>query len=369
MPPLSRELRYYTTPPSFCQGVFAKKSDFFKKILKKGARDVIIRKKLISHYIIIYGGHGMKKRILVVSSANMDLVMNVPRLPLAGETLLADGSYRLVPGGKGANAAIAVERLGGDCVFCAKTGRDANGEALRKLYASEGINMSALRSTDEAATGLAAITVEPDGTNRITVFPGANNLLNADDAEEALLCYPDALFTNFEVPDEAVLTAAHFAAKKGVPIVIDAGPAKPDFPFEKLPPLEIFSPNETETEILTGVLPCGADEALRAALKLQNLVKSHYYVIKLGDRGALVYDGKYYNIASSYTVKAVDTTAAGDAFTAALTLEYLRSGNIMHSCRYANAVGALVVSRAGASTSIPTEKELAEFIKENEIKI
>ena len=311
----------------------------------------------------------MKKRILVVSSANMDFVMNVSRLPMPGETIMENGNYKLIPGGKGANSAIAVERLGGDCVFCAKLGRDANGEALKNLYAAEGINLSAIRWTPEAPTGLAAITVEEDGTNRISVFPGANNYLNADDAEEALLCYPDALLMHFEIPNEAIITAAHFAAKKNIPIVIDAGPAKPDFPFEKLPPLEIFSPNESETEIYTGINPNTAENALRAAVALQKIVRSHYYVIKLGGRGALVYDGKYYNIAPSYEVKAVDTTAAGDSFTAALTLEYLRSGNIMRSCRYANSASDLVVSRGGASTSIPNEKQLAEFIKAKRIEL
>ena len=271
----------------------------------------------------------MKKRILVLSSANMDFVMNISRIPSPGETIMEKGKYRLIPGGKGGNSAIAVERLGGDCVFCAKLGKDANGEALRALYSSEGINLTALRFTSEAPTGLAAITVEDDGTNRISVFPGANNYLNADDAEEALLCYPDALFMHFEVPEEAILTAAHIATKKNIPIVIDAGPAKPDFPFHKLPPLEIFSPNETETLAYTGINPNTAENALRAAVALQKIVRSHYYVIKLGGRGALVYDGKYYNIAPSYEVKTIDTTAAGDSFTAALTLEYLRSGNIM----------------------------------------
>ncbi|MBR4295823.1 MAG: ribokinase [Clostridia bacterium] len=311
----------------------------------------------------------MKKRILVVSSANMDFVMNVSRIPNAGETVIESGSYKLIPGGKGANSALAVQRLGGDCVFCAKIGRDANGEALRKLFAAEGLNLSALRSTDSAPTGLAAVTVEADGSNRISVFEGANRYLNADDAEEALLCYPDALFMHFEIPDEAILTAAHFAAKKDIPIVIDAGPAKPDFPFDKLPPLEIFSPNEAETEAYTGINPNSAENALRAAVMLQRIVKSHYYVIKLGGRGALVYDGKYYNIAPSYEVKVVDTTAAGDSFTAALTLEYLRSGNIMRSCRYANAVGALVVGREGASTSIPNEKQLSDFIAMRQIEL
>ncbi len=311
----------------------------------------------------------MKKRILVVSSANMDFVMNVSRLPMPGETAIENGNYKLIPGGKGANSAITIERLGGDCVFCAKLGRDANGEALKALYAAEGINLSALRSTGEAPTGLAAIMVEEDGTNRISVFPGANNYLNADDAEEALLCYPDALFMHFEIPTEAVLTAAHFASKKNIPIVIDAGPAKPDFPFDKLPPLEIFSPNEIETEAYTGINPSTADNALRAAVALQKIVKSHYYIIKLGSRGALVYDGKYYNIAPSYEVKTVDTTAAGDSFTAALTLEYLRSGNIMRSLRFANAAAALVVSQSGGSSSIPTQKQLSDFIKIREIEI
>lgn len=306
--------------------------------------------------------NAMKKRILVIGSANMDFVMNVSHLPSAGETLIESGNYHMIPGGKGGNTAIAAQRLGADCVLCAKLGRDANGDALRRLFAAEGINQSALRSTEEAPTGLAAIMVEPDGTNRITVFPGANSLLDADDAEEALLCYPDALLMQFEVPVEPILTAAYYAAKKNIPIIIDAGPAIPDFPFDRLPPLEIFSPNETETEAYTGIYPSTADAALQAAVRLQKIVRSHYYVIKLGERGALVYDGKYYNIAASYETTAVDTTAAGDSFTAALTLEYLRSGNIMHSCRYANAVGALVVSRQGASTSIPTEQQLAAFV-------
>ena len=311
----------------------------------------------------------MKKRILVVSSANMDFVMNISRIPNPGETVLESGGYDLIPGGKGANSALAVQRLGGDCVFCAKLGRDAYGESLKRLFAAEGINLTAMRSTPDAPTGLAAITVDGDGNNRISVFSGANAYLDADDAEEALLCYPDALFMHFEIPEAAILSAAHFAAKKNIPIVIDAGPARPDFPFHKLPPLEIFSPNETETEAYTGINPSTAENALRAAIALQKIVKSHYYVIKLGERGALVYDGKYYNIASSYDVKVVDTTAAGDTFTAALTLEYLRSGNIMHSARYANAAAALAVSRAGASTSIPTEKQLAEFVAFKNIEL
>ena len=312
----------------------------------------------------------MKKRILVVSSANMDFVMNVDRLPRANETLLEEtGNYSFIPGGKGGNSAIAVQRLGGDCVFCAKIGKDTSGAALRHLYQTEGINTNYVHSTPDAPTGLAAITVEGNGDNRITVFPGANDCLSADDAEEALLCYPDAVLIHFEIPNEAILSAAKYAAKQGVPIVIDAGPAKPDFPFEQLPELEIFSPNEQETEAYTGIYPATADLALKAAIKLEKLVNAKFYVIKLGDRGALVYDKTYYNIADAYMTKVVDTTAAGDGFTAALTLEYARTGNIMHSLRYANAVGAMIVSKNGASTSIPNEAQLAKFVEMKDIKL
>lgn len=312
----------------------------------------------------------MKKRILVVSSANMDFVMNVSCLPEAGETLLEEtGNYSFIPGGKGGNSAIAVQRLGGDCVFCAKLGRDHSGSVLRQLYQNEGINVTYMHSTPDTPTGLAAITVEENGGNRITVFPGANDCLTADDAEEALLCYPDAVLLHFEIPNEAILSAAKYAAKQGAPIFIDAGPAKPDFPFDQLPELEVFSPNEQETEAYTGIYPATADLALKAAIRLEKMVKAKYYVIKLGDRGALVYDKTYYKIADAYMTKVVDTTAAGDGFTAALALEYVRTGNIMHACRYANAVGAMIVGKSGASTSIPNEAQLAKFVEMREIKL
>ena len=300
----------------------------------------------------------MKKRILVVSSANMDFVMNVSCLPEAGETLLEEtGNYSFIPGGKGGNSAIAVQRLGGDCVFCAKIGRDHSGSVLRQLYQNEGINVTYMHSTTDAPTGLAAITVEENGDNRITVFPGANDCLTADDAEEALLCYPDAVLLHFEIPNEAILSAAKYAAKQG-------GPS-----LSTLPDLEVFSPNEQETEAYTGIYPATADLALKAAIRLEKMVKAKYYVIKLGDRGALVYDKTYYKIADAYMTKVVDTTAAGDGFTAALTLEYIRTGNIMHACRYANAVGAMIVGKSGASTSIPNEAQLAKFVEMREIKL
>ena len=301
----------------------------------------------------------MKKRILTVSSANMDFVMKVARVPEAGQTLLDDGSFRFVPGGKGANAAVAIQRLG----------NDRNGDELRRIYAREGVDCRFIVTDPERATGLASIMVEPSGQNRIIVFPGANAAICSDDVESAMLCRPDALFMQLEIAADAIIYAARYAAERNIPIFIDAGPALPDFPFAKLPRLEVFSPNETETEAYTGIVPSSPEACLRAATALSRMVDAHYYVIKLGGRGAYIYDGKYYFCLPAFDVKAVDTTAAGDAFTSALTLEYLRCGDIERAGRYANLVGAMTVGRAGALPSLPTEAELKKFVKTYGIKI
>jgi ribokinase len=309
----------------------------------------------------------MKKRILVVSSANMDFVMNMKRVPSAGETVIDHGNYKYVPGGKGANAAIAAARLGADCVFCTRLGSDTNGAVLKKFYTDNGIDPRFIKIDRNASTGLAAIMVEANGMNRIVVYPGANGNLCDDDVEEAFICYPDALFVNFEIPKEVMYTACKYAEKQGIPIFIDAGPADLSIRLSELPPIEVFSPNESETFAFTGIKPSSMDNCLRAASALYNKMKVKYIVIKLGDRGCFIYDGIHYNLASPYETEAVDTTAAGDAFTAALTLEYMRKGDILAACSYANAVGSMVVSKSGASSSIPTADEVSEFLKKQEI--
>lgn len=309
----------------------------------------------------------MKKRILVVSSANMDLVLNMKRVPSAGETVIDSGKYGYVPGGKGANAAVAVSRLGGDSVFCTRLGNDTNGAELKSFYTANGIDTRFINISKNAPTGLAAIMVESNGMNRIVVYPGANTELCDDDVEEAFMCYPDALFVNFEIPTKTVFTACEYAKKQNIPIFIDGGPADPSIRLDLLPPIEVFSPNESETYTFTGIEPNGMESCLRAASALYNKMKVKYIIIKLGERGCFVYDGIHYNVGSPFETTAVDSTAAGDAFTAALALEYLRCGDIMKACRYANAVGSIVVSKPGASSSIPTCDEVNEFIKAREL--
>ncbi|MBQ7822176.1 MAG: ribokinase [Clostridia bacterium] len=305
----------------------------------------------------------MKKRILVVSSANLDFVLNMKRVPGAGETVIDMGSYDHVPGGKGANAAVAVSRLDGDCVFCTRLGNDANGKMLKQFYSECGIDTRFVITDKTASTGLAAIMVESNGMNRIVVYPGANMNLCDDDVEEAFMCYPDALFVNFEIPSETVFTACEYAKKQEIPIFIDAGPADKSIRLDLLPPIEIFSPNESETYAFTGIEPTSMENCLRAASALYKKMNVKYIVIKLGERGCFIYDGIHYHLCAPFETVAVDSTAAGDAFTAALALEYLRCGDILSACSYANAVGSIVVSMPGASSSIPTEEKVRKFLK------
>jgi len=303
-----------------------------------------------------------KKRILVISSANMDFVMRVKRVPDAGQTIVETHSYGYVPGGKGANAALALARLGGDSVFCACLGNDANGRQLHELYDNSGIDTRFIRHDRTVPTGLASILVEDDGNNRIIVYPGANQSLTRADIEDAFTCLPDAVFLQFEIPDAAVIAATEYAKGYGIPVFVDAGPARVGYPLSGLAPLEVISPNENETFALTGIMPNDSANCMKASIKLMQAVSAKYVVIKLGGRGAYIYDGKYAQLVPTYEGEVVDTTAAGDAFTAALTLEYLKCGNILRACRYANAVGTMVVGKAGASTSLPSEKEVAAFI-------
>lgn len=307
-----------------------------------------------------------RKRLLTVGTANIDFLVKTPYVPSRGETMISEGEYSYVPGGKGANAAVAAARLGGEVVFCTRVGDDAYGDRLLRIYAENGVDPRYIKVDRAEQTGLAIVMLERTGDNRIIVFPGANKNINDTDIENSFLSYPDAVLTQFECGEKQVVTAARIAAEQGLPLFVDAGPAIPDFPLAKLRRVEVFSPNETETAVLTGIRPNTPDDCLRAAIKLSSKVDIKYVVLKLGERGAFIYDGKYCDIVEGYEVNAVDTTAAGDAFTAALAVEYLRTGDIYTAVKYGNAVGALTTTKVGALNSLPREAEVRKFMAEHE---
>jgi len=289
----------------------------------------------------------------------MDIVLSVPRIPNKGESIVAD-NYKYIPGGKGANAVTAVARLGAEAIFCARIGYDDIGERLVKAYARENIDTRYIKIDKNTPTGLAAILLEDDGTNRIIVYPNANLNLKVDDVENAFLSMPDAVLLQFETNPEAVVAATEFAAKDKIPVIIDAGPVRKDFPYELLKKVEIISPNEIETAQITGITPTNDKMCLQACMRLQNMTKAKYTVLKLSDRGCCSYDGARFEYVNSHYVNAVDTTAAGDTFTGYFLAEIADGRDTKQALRTASAAAALAVSRMGAAGSIPTRREVDE---------
>lgn len=306
------------------------------------------------------------KRLLVVGSSNIDFLLSTPYIPAPGETLISQGAYSFVPGGKGANAAVAASKLGDSVIFCSRVGDDAYGDRLIRLFGEHGIDTRFVRADKFEQTGLAVVMLEKGGTNRIIVYSGANKKIGENDIETAFTSYPDAVYTQFEISQDAVIATARMTADEGLPLFVDAGPATPDFPLEKLEKVEILSPNETETEILTGIRPNNLENCLKASMALCNRVDINYVVLKLGGRGCYIYDGKYCDLISPFDVNVVDTTAAGDTFTAALTTEFMHTHDITHSAKFANAAGALAVTKVGAITSVPEREEVLKLLATQE---
>jgi ribokinase len=309
-----------------------------------------------------------KPRILVVGSINMDLMLEMDRLPAAGESVLGS-RYSYLPGGKGANQAVAAARLGAEVTFVGRVGRDAHGDTLREHLAREAIHGELLAQDGQAQTGFAAIPVEPGGQNRIIVYAGANLAIRPEDVERAFERSFDALVVNLEISPGIVEEACRQAGRRGVPVFLDAGPVR-EMDLGRLTGLHVLSPNETETRAYSG-LPCGTDEeAARASRRLAEITGSRFVALKLGERGCFLYEsssGRGQRV-PGFPVRAVDATAAGDAFTAGLAAQYLRTGDLLRAARYANAAGALAVTRLGAQPSMPKRAEVEAFLRERGVE-
>ena len=301
----------------------------------------------------------MKPRILVVGSLNMDLRLSLARMPAAGETCFGQ-DYAYIPGGKGANQAVAAARLGGQVVFCGRRGEDANGRILEEGLRADGVDTSYLTADPDAQTGLAVIPVEEDGQNRIIVLSGANMRVGEADLRAALRQPFDGVICQLEIPLEAVFSLHEMTREKGIPLILDAGPAM-SLPLHRLRGVEVISPNETETRAITGIPITDDASALEAARRIKEEAQARFVVLKLGGRGALLYGERTERFYPAYPVRAVDTTAAGDAFTAALTLRYLETGDMQAAMEWAGIAGALTVTKAGAQPSLPTAVELEAF--------
>ncbi len=290
-----------------------------------------------------------------MGSINMDIILSAEKLPEVGENVLGS-AYSYAYGGKGANQAIGLSRLGAKVKMIGKVADDANGNRLIENLVGNNVDASGV-SENGSSTGLAAILIDGEGKNRIIVYEGANAEIVPEEAASHISGDLDVLLVQFETNEEAVIRCVNTARDKNIVTVVDCGPAK-NFSLEKMQGMTILSPNENETEALTGIFPSDEKTALEASRVLYERSKAEYVVLKLGSRGCSLFDGCEITFFAPYPANVLDTTAAGDSFTAALALEYVKSRDIKKACDTGNRAGSIAVSRVGAQFSMPTAEEL-----------
>jgi ribokinase len=296
-------------------------------------------------------------RIMVVGSSNTDMVVKTERLPAPGETVIG-GEFVSVPGGKGANQAVAAARLGAEVIFVARLGCDVFGDSSLRNFEREGLSTKYVVRDPEKPSGVALIFVDSGAENMIAVAPGSNGALSPADVDRAAEALPecDALVVQLEVPIETVEHAVRLAHGLGVRVILNPAPARP-LSRELLSMADVLVPNETEARQLLGLSPDErVDDAALVRRFLDMGVKS--VILTLGARGVLVVTADESRTVPARRVQAVDTTAAGDAFTGALAVALSSGMDMFDSARFACTAASIAVTRLGAQCSMPTRKEV-----------
>ncbi len=296
----------------------------------------------------------------------MDIVAVVPRLPSQGETLIGS-QYLNHFGGKGANQACAAAKLGGNVAMLGCVGDDEFGRQMRANLESVGCDVSAVHVT-EGRSGVAMILVAESGQNSIVVVPGANERYRRTSlcADTVHLTGAEYVLLQLEIPMVTVTAAAEVAHRRGVKVILDPAPAPAFLPADLLKHVDILTPNETEAARLVGrhATHLSADEARDIARQLHVLGVSSV-IIKLGDQGCLLQEGKATTLIPAPRVEVVDTTAAGDVFNAALAVASTEGASLLDACRFAVATAALSVTRIGAQESMPFRSEVERYCEQS----
>ncbi len=300
--------------------------------------------------------------ILVVGSANMDMVTTVEHFPQPGETIFGK-KFGMYPGGKGANQAVACAKLGGATYFVCKMGRDIFQDKLVQNMIKDGVNLDHLFIDAEMSTGIALITVAANGENEIVVVSGSNMGLTPDevDSKRYLFQQTKVVLAQLEIPMETVEKTAELTKASGAMFILNPAPAR-SLSESLLKKVDFLTPNETELEILSGKTVTDVDSVKAAAARLlKKEVKN--IIITLGDKGALLVNDNQQQFFPARKVTPVDTTAAGDAFNGALAFSLAKGEEIASAIQFANQVASFSVTRMGAQNSMPTRKELAEWLE------
>ncbi len=301
-----------------------------------------------------------RRRVVVVGSANMDLVVSVRRFPKPGETIFG-GGFGMYPGGKGANQAVASGKLGVPTTFIGKMGNDVFRQNLKASMARDGVDLSAVLVDRAEPTGTALITVDGRGENEIVVVSGSNMKLMPADLRRPVFRSARVVLLQLEIPVRTVARAAVLGRAAGAAVILNPAPAR-KLPASLLRSVDILTPNETEAEFLSGVRVRDGRSAAAAAKRLLSLGVGAV-IVTLGSRGCLLVTGETVSHFPARKVRPVDTTAAGDAFNGALAAGLAEGKHLAEAIGFAGAVAAFSVTRMGAQTSMPSRRELRAFLR------
>lgn len=301
-----------------------------------------------------------QRKILVVGSSNTDMVIKTEHLPRPGETVLG-GTFFMNPGGKGANQAVAIARLGGYVSFICKTGSDIFGHQSQQLFEEEGIDTSYIFSDSKNPSGVALITVDAHAENCIVVASGANAALLPSDLASAVEAIEevDLVLMQLEIPMDTVEYVAEAAYRKGKKVILNPAPAQALSP-SLLRHLSIITPNEMEAEMISGIRITDENSAREAARAIVGM-GVECVIITLGAKGALIHCDGADEFIPALRVEAVDTTAAGDVFNGALTVALAEERSLAEAVRFACKASAISVTRVGAQSSAPYRIEVDIF--------
>jgi ribokinase len=307
----------------------------------------------------------MGKKVVVFGSFVVDLTSFSGALPLPGQTILGR-SFKMGPGGKGSNQAVAAHRAGADVTLITKIGRDVFGRVALDFYEKEGMDTRYILTDESRETGVALIMVdEASAQNEIVVVSGACGNITPEDVErvQPVIEQADVLLLQLEVNFDALYRVVDIAHRAGAIIVLNPAPAA-ELPDEVLQKIDIVTPNETEAQALTGVkVACEADALRAARVFLDKGVRQ--VVITLGALGAFATDGERCELLPRIPVEAVDTTGAGDAFNGGFVMALAEGRDLFTALRYGNATGALSVTKPGTAPSMPTRAEIDALCREN----
>lgn len=304
-------------------------------------------------------------KIVVVGSSNTDMIIQLDKIPVPGETVLG-GEFSTAAGGKGANQAVAAARAGGNVTFIASVGNDSLGTQAVEGFIRDGINIKYIKRVEKSASGVALIFVDKEGENSIAVASGANADLCPDDitGSKQVISRAQILLMQLETPIDTITEAAQLAHEAGVKVILNPAPAH-HLDDELLKMVSILTPNEVEAELLTNI-KIEDETSARKAAKVLQAKGVDSVLITLGARGVFLANAEKQELIPGFEMDVVDTTAAGDVFNGALAVGLAEDKPIEEAIRFANAAAALSVTKLGAQPSAHSRGEIDSFLKKRQ---